>query len=516
MFKKKIAAMVAAMMTISSLTTVAFAANGDTIDKLLGNALVNGTFENGVGDWGPTDRIMSEINITNDNGAGSARIMPGAADSSPVHAKFKVTANKYYHAEAYVKLVAEASTKAELVIATINGTSLSTPVTTTAVATDVNGTAWTKLECDFVSEAVDLGIYVELEEEQAFYLDDVIVNSTNYRIPGMEKDLVSVADKDGKRYVAMKLTADNDGAVNLIELTDYTKETLPVGGKLTAKVMLDKDAQSSAPTAKVSLQKKAGGVGYEKDETFSLRKNEMIDVILENTSTTRYRNQYPLLKISGAQAGDIIYFCGIVVEEAAEETEPAAAATAEITSLEALSGEDTSAVIVADANTVALRYFYSVKDENGIWKKIKTGHTNAGVTVVPPVRLDSSYAGKSVKLEIEPLNSDCIYGAKDSITATVKAPFERGEATASAGTITFDVGNYSGGQKNVAALVAYYNDKDEMVGIGIQNKLVDNNDSEEYTVSLGNGTVTDNYKIFILDGTVTDSVLALFPLAEAK
>lgn len=528
MFKNKIAAMVAVIMTISSLCTVSFAADGDSYDKLLGNSLTNGSFENGLDKnndgWGPVEgRVTAVINNTHDGSAGAILVRPGAADASPVHGKFKVTPNKYYHAEAYVMLGENTATKAELVIATINNAALSTSLTTTATAVDVNGTTWTKLECDFVSAVQDLAIYVKFEDESvSYYLDDVVVKSADYRLPGMEKVLVSVEDKDGNRFLAMQLRADGNGAINLVEVSDATKETLPVGGKMISRVMLDKDAQASSPKAKILLQKNTGDVEFEKDETVLLEKGVMTKVVLENDSTTRYRNRYPVLKVSDAEPGDIIYYCGTALE--AEEAISADAAVAQIGYFDAHSGANTEAVIVPDANTVAIRYFYYVEGENGNWTKIKTGHTNAGDTSVAGIFLDASYIGKTIKLEIQPMNADLDYGEKVFLTAVVNAPFEAGEITptvdSAARTVTsnFDVTNISGDTQYVAALVAYYNAKDEMIGIGIENKQIADGDTETFNVTVDDiDPVTGDYsKLYLLDGYTAGSALALFPLAEAK
>ena len=137
--------------------------------------------------------------------------------------------------------------------------------------------------------------------------------------------------------------------------------------------------------------------------------------------------------------------------------------------------------------------------------------------------IDASSVGKTVKLEIEPMNADLVYGEKVTAATVVKAPFEPGEITptvdSAAGTVTstFDVTNTSGASKNVAALVAYYNAKDEMIGIGIENKQITDGNTETFNVTVNVEPVTGDYsKLYLLDGDSASGALALFPLAEEK
>lgn len=524
MLKKKFAAAVAAMMTISSLSTVAFAevTAGLTYDKLLGNELVEGTFEHGVNVG--ADRWVQKANVSfvmdnTHNGSAGAILVDQSA--SKVYSGFSMRSNRIHHAQAYIKLYEGATDKAKLVLATKSGDTF-TPITSTAVQTDVNGTGWTKLEGDFIrssasADSANVYCYIELENETKFYLDDVIIKDINCSFPA-GTEVVVLTDENNEKCVAGKLVAGADGTVYAEQKPSFLPKTDYV---LTAWTMLDKDSETETVKA---YMKYAKGFGMATSEKVNLAAGEKTEIVIEaklNAGSVETTKKVGV-GIEGATEGDIVYY-GLNYK-VKEDATPVPAAEITIDSFDALSGGNTITTLSPDANTVALRYFYSVKNENSdTWTFLKTGHTVSGDTAVPSLRLDSRYIGKTVKLEVQPMNADLVYGAKASATTTVRAPFEAGVITPAvdeaAGKVTasFDVTNTSGGLKSVAALVAYYNSKDEMIGIGIQNKPIADRATESFDVTVEVVPETGDYsKLYLLDGTTTSSALALFPIAEAK
>ncbi|MBQ8637297.1 MAG: hypothetical protein IJ423_04850, partial [Clostridia bacterium] len=226
--------------------------------------------------------------------------------------------------------------------------------------------------------------------------------------------------------------------------------------------------------------------------------------------------------IEGAGANEVMYFGGFGLEP----TIDSAAGDAEVTSVElvALVGNNSLVNVTSDANTVALRYAYYMQNEDESWTKIETGHTDSGVAdSVPAMRFEESDVGKTIKVEVWPMNEDFVYGDMvESAPSVVKAPFEVStftpefDSVGGTATAVFTITNTSGDDKYIAAVIACYNANDEMIGLGIQNILVENGEEgEEFTVTVENieAADCDYYKLYMLDG---DTVGELFPLADAK
>lgn len=121
------------------------------------------------------------------------------------------------------------------------------------------------------------------------------------------------------------------------------------------------------------------------------------------------------------------------------------------------------------------------------------------------------------------MNGDLVYGKKKTVTVTVNEPFELGAVTTAANenegsvTLTFNVGNTSGAEKNVAAMAAFYNAKGEMLAVGIYNQSIENGNTKEYLLKVNIVPAsTDYYRIYLLDGSTPSGILSLFPLAAVK
>ena len=513
MLRKRIAALLAAMMTISSLGTAAFAAveDGLTYDELLGNVISNGTFENGVEGWLPDTGISKEMDNTRLNSAGAALV--NQADGT-VYSSFEMESHKYYSAEAYVKLYNDEEDDAKIVFANENGDLIAS----TAVKTTVNGTDWTKLEGEFISLADEEVIcYIELDNETEFYLDDVIIKQT-YILPESVVSVDLVEDNDGKTYLMGVIAADAEGAVSYELSHTFLSQTFY---DISARLMLDSESVTETAEAYTAYKKLTG---WGNGTPAGLESGVMTEVTYNakpNTAAGTTTKKVAVY-IEGAGANEVMYFGGFGLEP----TIDSAAGDAEVTSVElvALVGNNSLVNVTSDANTVALRYAYYMQNEDESWTKIETGHTDSGVAdSVPAMRFEESDVGKTIKVEVWPMNEDFVYGDMvESAPSVVKAPFEVStftpefDSVGGTATAVFTITNTSGDDKYIAAVIACYNANDEMIGLGIQNILVENGEEgEEFTVTVENieAADCDYYKLYMLDG---DTVGELFPLADAK
>lgn len=524
MLKKKIAAVAAVIITVSLFGTTVLAAPADglTYDELLGNELAEGSFENGVNvnadRWVPKLNVKTVIDNTHN---GSAGAILADQSASVVYSGFSMKSNRIYHAEAYIKLYADAADSAKLVLATKSG-DVFAPIDTTAVKKTVNGSEWTKLEGDYIRYSdtdgqANVYCYIELEKETKFYLDDVVIKDASCILPA-GTETVSVS---GEKLRCGKIVVGADGKAS-------AKVSIPIEKgveyKLSSAVKLADGSQSGSDTErtayityKVGRSNKTGpSVTIGNDWTEAA----FTATVIAATGSSAARDI--TLNITGNQ-GDVIYFKGIGASSVAAA--PLPEANIESLTLDATQGANTSVSINADSNTVAIRYFYSIKnDTTGEWTLLRTGHTASGeISTVPSVYLDSTYVGRTIRLEAEPMNGDLVYGKKKTATVTVNEPFELGAVTTAANenegsvTLTFNVGNTSGAEKNVAAMAAFYNAKGEMLAVGIYNQSIENGNTKEYLLKVNIVPAsTDYYRIYLLDGSTPSGILSLFPLAAVK
>ena len=222
---KKIAAILAGVVGFVAIGLNSYAAHGDTIDTLYGNVLTNGTFENDVTGW-MTDgaaSIKRVVDITYDDSAGAAYIIQSNIDYviTPVSLRY----NKYYHAEAYVKLKS-GTAEARVIIETSDGNLINA----TGSAT-VNADGWTRLAGDFVEQSGKdflpktreelfdkCKCYIDISGTSEFYLDNLIITAYEENInKNFQAEDPLFGWSGNPQYYKMVPLEKNDQVNNLIE-----------------------------------------------------------------------------------------------------------------------------------------------------------------------------------------------------------------------------------------------------------------------------------------------------------
>ncbi len=505
MFRKKIAVLLTAVMTISTIGTTAFAAPEDKIDAAFGSVVKNGFFEQTKDGWTAVTGTSIErvINDTYDGSAGSALIKQTTA-SQVTHQTYAMTADTYYHASAYVKLKNANSDYATFFVKQGNNTF---SIEDVEVTDD-----WSLVEFDFQSKAAsDAVIYIKCDTETEFYLDNVKI--VPLALTWSEGNVVSGENAPEGAEVALKVTGNSAPIQSIAVTANVTYD-------FSASVMLDANSTADAATAKMAYKKAAKGTTYYYGETETLVAGEWVEVSCTAVISTATGSRNVGVTIEGAGADDVIYIKDFRVTPNADDS------AAEVTSISIenmLAGNDTDISFAVNSDTVAVRHFYMVADSADAteWTVIESYLTDIGTKTISNIFINAEYAGKYIKLRIDPMDKYGRFGASAiTAAAAITDKITITQIDSNEGTTTLTLTNTMGeNDKAIAVIVAYYNSNDEIIAVGIDNKVLDDGEGAEFAINVSATDIenADYTKIYICEGGETDAdTMALAPLTGAE